>query len=481
MPRANSGRAAWGAPAARRRAAPSSRKSVRFAALDVATGLEDPAWDSGEAGRLPQRPPTCDESAGHAGMDQLTKLSRAMWEGKGAVWDLIYEQRGRDLWSSDYKPLLRREDLEAPLLREQVVQVYSHQVSTYRARLKDPRLTARYDAKTGWLVRDTTAVLRRRRNQNDIPFSIMARSISYFNQRVPTRVWRENQCGLRITHRDTAEKCLDAMLATEPPPPFVVNEHVVIFGMDQCNHWQVAKNTRGGLCRAAERLNVDGMPVHIRSTTVLNWVQVYVPFSEPLLTPDEIELIRDKGPYTEDPARVFAPLNPLIVEQKKWKWVGELLARVAPTDEETGELRMPQNEAETVGRALGKPLEKPDGPSQFKIHAAIQNCDTKSFRDCQKIWSNIANVIGTYVLIVIVFCDGQLVERWRNCKVRWPADYKKLVIGDGMFHSLAHLSFTINEGWWPCCCCMFAKWQHKDKQVVPDAWRTWALTVCTAL
>ena len=55
-----------------------------------------------------------------------------------------------------------------------------------------------YDAKADKQIRDTVAVLRRRRSAHVIPFSTWARSVSYFNQRVPTRVWKDQQRGLRI-------------------------------------------------------------------------------------------------------------------------------------------------------------------------------------------------------------------------------------------------------------------------------------------
>jgi hypothetical protein len=64
---------------------------------------------------------------------------------------------------------------------------------------------------------------------DDVPFSVDARSISYFNQRVPTRIWRDQQTAMRILHRDTCMKLLDAMLETEPAPPWPQNPHVTVF------------------------------------------------------------------------------------------------------------------------------------------------------------------------------------------------------------------------------------------------------------
>ena len=108
--------------------------------------------------------------------------------------------RARKLWGSpcSYADSLQQEANEEPDLWLATTILMRSQVSTYRAELQDCRLVERYDAKSNKLVRDTVAVLRRRKSQLDIPFSIDARTVSYFNQRVPTRVWREQQHGLRI-------------------------------------------------------------------------------------------------------------------------------------------------------------------------------------------------------------------------------------------------------------------------------------------
>ena len=379
-------------------------------------------------------------------------------------------ERGRMLWSSNYAPLLEKETLEVPELWAQVTDVYAGQLSSYRKRL-GVDMALKYDAKTAVMVRDTVATLRRRKNKDDIPFSIMARSLSYFNQRVPTRVWREQQKSQRIVHRDTCQKLLDAMLETEPEPPWVINKHVSVFCVDQCNHWQVAATSKKGQHRGAERLDSQGMPIVIRSETVLNVVQRQVPFTEGLLTADEIELITEKGPYTEDPQLVLVPLNPLVVERDIWEWVCAVMLllcprpalHVPPLDEQ-----MPRSHAEVAARVLGKPSIKPRGPTHMKIHPSIPKCDTKSFLDMQKLWPIIVYYCCISCICMIILGDGQTVELMRTCRRHWPKEYKSLLIGNGHFHSLAHLCFCLIEGYWKSCLCMFALWQHKDKQIYEE-------------
>jgi hypothetical protein len=72
--------------------------------------------------------------------------------------------RASKLWGNNYEHHCRHELTEVPDLVETCMQVYAAQTSTYRARLTDKRLIARYDEKTAVSLRDTVAVLRRRRN-----------------------------------------------------------------------------------------------------------------------------------------------------------------------------------------------------------------------------------------------------------------------------------------------------------------------------
>jgi hypothetical protein len=114
------------------------------------------------------------------------------------AWHDEYVVRARKLWQCDYAPPLHEERLEEPQLWETTSLLFSAQTSTYRQRMTDERLALKYDAKADKQVRDTVAVLRRRRNIHVVPFSVMARSLSYFNQRVPERVWADQCRGMRI-------------------------------------------------------------------------------------------------------------------------------------------------------------------------------------------------------------------------------------------------------------------------------------------
>jgi hypothetical protein len=384
--------------------------------------------------------------------------------------------RASKLWGNNYEHHCRHELTEVPDLVETCMQVYAAQTSTYRARLTDKRLIARYDEKTAVSLRDTVTVLRRRRNQFDIPFLVDARSLSYFNQRVPKRVWKDQQAGLRIIHRDGCKILLDAMLEVQPKPPFLENDFVSVFGVDQCNFWQAAQNSKKGQFRGAERLNEQGMPILIRSETVLNIVQRQIPFTAPMLTSEEIKEIREKGPYTEDFGLVKQLLNPRAIAQSETEWMVALMCLLggvgATTDADSEDglpggrsLQLPTTEREVTERVLGKPVEKPPRPTFIKIHPAVPKCETQSFLDVQKMWAALLMYMTASCICCVIFCDGQLVDLLRTCKRKYTAEYKRILIANGAFHSFAHLIFCLNEGYWWCCCCTFALWQGKRKQI----------------
>jgi hypothetical protein len=58
------------------------------------------------------------------------------------------------------------------------------------------------------------------------------------------------------------------------------------------------------------------------------------------------------------------------------------------------------------------------------------------------------------------------VDLLRSCKRRFPHEYKRILIGNGHFHSMAHFMFCVIEGYWKCCLCTFAQWLHKKKDIV---------------
>tara|TARA_B110000046_G_scaffold126775_1_gene133183 strand:- start:601 stop:2232 length:1632 start_codon:yes stop_codon:yes gene_type:complete len=252
---------------------------------------------------------------------------------------------------------------------------------------------------------------------------------------------------------------LDAMIEVEPPPPWLVHQHVFSFCLDQCNIWQASKDSRRGHFRGSERLNREGMPVTIRSTTVCNAVQLKIPMTLGMLTPAEVATIREKGPYTEDYRLMLHPLEPACVKQQLDLGFDEMLQ---PLRELAGE----ELNEETIVRALHeRPPPPVNGRSEMDFLPTIPDCDTKAFKDVFRFHPILLARCALTMLVMVVTGDGQLVEILRACKVRWPSQFKHILIGNGYFHSFVHFLFALHQGFWKCCLATFACWLHKDKQI----------------
>jgi hypothetical protein len=73
---------------------------------------------------------------------------------------------------------------------------------------------------------------------------------------------------------------------------------------------------------------------------------------------------------------------------------------------------------------LGKPPEKPSGPSHFSILPVVRNCETQSFADMAKMWAFMLNYVWMSTVCCILICDGQAVEMWRNAKRKFPVEFQ---------------------------------------------------------
>ena len=249
------------------------------------------------------------------------------------------------------------------------------------------------------------------------------------------------------------------MLEVEPPLPFPINPHIFVFGLDQCNQWQAAKDSRKGEYRGAERLDGRGMPVKIRSETLVNTVQRHIPFTLGMLTPEEVKLISERGPYTEDYSNVLTPLEPVTVQRQLWDGMHEMIALV-----EQPFAKLAPTQIEISESLLGR-IRNPFGKTPLDILPSIPNCDTKAFKDVFKFVPFMLMRCLASMIVMIVHSDGQTVEILRASKRRWPEEYKFVLIAQGYFHAFYHFMAAIQEGFWPCILCTFATWLHKDKQV----------------
>ena len=158
-------------------------------------------------------------------------------------------QFARSLWADDYAPFMEAERAEA---RESYMSLPQ---SRYRRRLKGAAAEI-YDEKAASRLGRNAAVLARGLNTQAWTFTIIARSISYFCQRVPQRVLQDELDDRRIASQGTCNKILKQMVAVQPPVDFIAQGHVFVMGADQTYCWRGAKK-RGAQHRGA---GVQGFP-----------------------------------------------------------------------------------------------------------------------------------------------------------------------------------------------------------------------------
>lgn len=363
------------------------------------------------------------------------------------------------LMSTNYADHLELEDAAAAEQRSAVGQFF--EPSSYRARLHGERLEA-YDGRTADRQRDSVAHLRRAVNQRSWSFSTLARSISWMNQRVPKRVWRGETKAGRLAAPDTCKRLLEAA-AKLLLVPFTLHRSVAVFGTDQTYAWQGMSKTAKNH-RAVERVDAAGMPIEIKHLVYVNSVQVLLPHNFPALNGVELLQIAQHGPYTEPYYNLLPPLNPARVQQDLRSYAAEVaqhLRDALPAGASVNSITM-----RAIAQAtFGYPDTDPRGPTPIRITPPLLDTDTKSYNDLMKIFSWCLRFVAHLITLIclILFGDGQTVLRARDLKRKFPKTYKRLLIGCGFFHHLAHLLFALNEGFWLCFCCACAAKLGKEK------------------
>ena len=123
--------------------------------------------------------------------------------------------------------------------------------SSYRRRLP-PERAAEYDAKALKRARSSVGTMKRIANTRAWCFSVVARSLSWFNQRVPHRVWADACEDHYVASRPRCLALLHEMRRVEPKPEWTASPDVFVFAADQTYCWQGCKK-RGRARQGAER------------------------------------------------------------------------------------------------------------------------------------------------------------------------------------------------------------------------------------
>ena len=126
---------------------------------------------------------------------------------------LSHMQIAKLLWLPNFCPLFILELRQFPDVAVQLHEVMSSLRSARNAEIVN-------DGPALLRLASATAKTASEASLRILPLSFCARSISYLNQRVPTRLWRNEQKERRLVHKQVAIKILWHMHACRPPPSF---------------------------------------------------------------------------------------------------------------------------------------------------------------------------------------------------------------------------------------------------------------------
>lgn len=175
--------------------------------------------------------------------DDGADVKHADTKAKPPKWRKLVDF-ARDLWASSYEAFFAAEDRE----RENTAIEPMPQTS-YRARLKGAQ-TVTYDKKVQRRARKASGAEAHSQNMRAWTHSLLARSISWLNQRVPKRVWFDVE--RTVASRSSCLLLLEEMRNVEPLPPWTRSPHVFVVGADQTYMWQGAKKRGRGKQKAGE-------------------------------------------------------------------------------------------------------------------------------------------------------------------------------------------------------------------------------------
>ena len=160
------------------------------------------------------------------------------------------------------------------------------------------------------ISQDLERVLREQ-DMHYIPFSQAIKSAIYMVDQVSTKIWEKERKDRRIAGRDYGTKLLWKMIDVRPEPEEERNEDISFWVFDQTNvmagggHGHGSKKF-GGI----GRLDKDGNVIKVQRETYINSFDVFVSAGECQLSDQARDLIRRKGPYTQDFARVLPVMTP---------------------------------------------------------------------------------------------------------------------------------------------------------------------------
>ena len=359
---------------------------------------------------------------------------------------LSHKQLARLLWTADYWPIFVLMLGQFSETAEPLAQLFV-ELKSARSR-HEPADRATMLRLTGMLA----SLVHGEQSIRTLPFSLVAKSISYLMQRVPVRIWAMERKHRQLLSVQVLRSVLAEMVLCMPLPPWPVMADVTFCFVDQTYRQQGIKSNR----ERVEYISHDNLPLRIEREVVLNAASFPCPaILFPNLTAAARAEIEANGVYQQPFNRVQQYLHEHAIRANLNEFAAYSIASIAALAQE---LQVPVKDLtreQIMRRLLGRPDSDPGGPSHYRILPTCRRCDTKSYQDGFRITEHLVEHVGP-ALVRRVGGDGQWVLLGSYLKRRFPEKFRNILLDSGDFHALAHLMFALIELFWKCCAGCFA-------------------------
>ena len=356
---------------------------------------------------------------------------------------LSHAQLARLLWAEDYWPIFlltlgQFADVSAPM-------------AALVAQLRD---RSRGEVGRGTVLRlvaSVSSLVQGEQSKRTLPFPLVAKSISFLMQRVPTRVWVVERKLRQLLSVSVLRSVLAEMVLCRPLPMWEVCGDVTFAYIDQTYRQQGLQSNR----QRVEYIDGANLPLRIEREVVLNGASFSCPaVLFPALDARARAEIAADGVYRQPFQQVHAYLQEPAIRRSLSEFAAYSLASVSQSARRRNIAVQALTRRELLRELLGRPDSDPGGPSHYTILPTCRKCDTKSYLDGFRALDHLTTHVGAS-LVRRVGGDGQWVLLGSYLKARFPERFKSVLLDSGDFHAFAHFMFALIELLWKCCLCCF--------------------------
>ena len=356
---------------------------------------------------------------------------------------LTHGQLARLLWMEDYWPVFVLTLGQFADVSEPLAEIFMGVRGRRRADV-DRATVMR-------LVSSVVSVVQGEESKRTLPFPLVAKSISFLMQRVPTRVWTVERKQSQLLSTRPLRSVLAQMVTCKPPPLWEISALVSFAYVDQTYRQRGLQSNR----ERVEYIDSRNLPLRIEREVVLNGASFACPaFLFPQLDAAAQAQIAADGVYQQPFGRVHQYLHEPAIRANLSEFAAYSVERIGRLAQQRSVPVQQLSCEELMHELLGRGNSDPGGPSHYTILPTCRECDTKSYMDGFKIDAHLLAEVGR-TLVRRVGGDGQLVLLLSYLKARFPEKFKNVLIDSGDFHAFAHFMFALIELFWFSCLCMF--------------------------